>query len=222
MENPEHNDLNPLIIDGPPWEKKHEIGFFLAFIETIKAFLFKPGHAFSLMRRSNGIGDALVYTVALQVFAFLWTFAFTDASPEMFLPQSPELQEMLELPDNISQIMVLIFPISVILLQFVIAFSVHLALKWRELQTYEFSLVFRIFAYAFGSAAVLGLVPVIGGMLTFMMTVYLCYLGLRTIYAIEPSSFVITALLALFIAIGVYVAAVLGLTLLLLLLSLIF
>ena len=37
MEQQEQPDLPPPIIDGPPWEKKHELGFFLAFVETIKA-----------------------------------------------------------------------------------------------------------------------------------------------------------------------------------------
>ena len=173
MEQPEKPELSPLIIDGPPWEKKHEIGFFVAFVETIKAFLLRPANTFSVMRRKAGIGDALVYTVAIQVFTFLWMFAITDSSPEMLLPQSPELREMLDLPDNISQIMILLYPLSVILLQFVSAFSVHMALKWRNLQSYDFPLVFRIFAYASGTAAMLMLVPAIGGLLSLMTTIYL-------------------------------------------------
>ena len=78
MEQPEQPESLPFIIDGPPWEKKHELGFFVAFIETIKAFLIRPAATFSVMRRQAGIGDALVYTVAIQVFTFLWTFAITE------------------------------------------------------------------------------------------------------------------------------------------------
>lgn len=220
MEEPEQPQLSPLIIDGPPWEKKHEIGFFVAFVETLKAFLFKPAETFSVMRRVSGFGDALVYTLAIQVFTFIWTFAIGDADPEMLLPQDPEIRDMLQLPDNISQIMVLIYPFSVILLQFVSAYSVHTALKWRDLQTYDFSLIFRIFAYSTGTAGVLTLVPVLGGVLSLVMTIYLSYVGLKTIYGLDANSFTITALLAVVITFGLYIVLIVGVTIALLFFSL--
>jgi len=221
MEQPEKPDFLPLIIDGPPWEKKHELGFFVAFIETIKAFLLRPATAFSVMRRRAGIGDALVYAVAIQVFTFLWTFAITQPDPDMFLPQSPELRELLDLPDNFSQIMVLAYPFTIILLQFLSAFAMHLSLKWRGLQSYDFSLVFRIFAYASGTASLLILIPIVGGIFSMGMTVYLGYMGLRTIYALDTGSFVITAIMALFITLGLYIVSVLGFMILALIFSII-
>lgn len=220
MEEPEQPQLSPLIIDGPPWEKKHEIGFFLAFIETIKAFLFRPANTFSVMRRAAGIGDALVYTVGIQVFTFLWMFVVTDLSPESLLPQNPEIRDMLQLPDNFSQIMVLIYPLSVILLQFISAFAVHLAMKWRDLQTYDFSLIFRIFAYASGTASILLLIPAIGGLLSLVMTIYLAYVGLRTIYALQFGPFTFIAILGLLITLGLYILVVLSVTILLIFFSL--
>ena len=221
-QKPEQPEILPFIIDGPPWEKKHELGFFVAFIETIKAFLLRPAATFSVMRRNAGISDALVYTVAIQVFTFLWTFTITEPNPEMFLPQNPELRELLDLPENFSQIMVLAYPISVILLQFISAFGVHLSLKWRGLQTYDFTLIFRMFAYASGTASLLILLPIIGGMLSLGMTIYLGYTGLRTIYALDVGSFLITAIMAFFLTLGLYLVSVLGITIAVLILSLIF
>jgi len=221
MEQPEKPELLPFIIDGPPWEKKHELGFFVAFIETIKAFLLRPAATFSVMRRQAGIGDALVFTVAIQVFTFLWTFAITEPNPDMFLPQNPELRDMLDLPENFSQIMVLAYPISVILLQFVSAFAVHLALKWRGLQTYDFTLIFRMFAYASGTASLLLLIPILGGAFSLGMTIYLGYVGLRTIYALDAGSFMITAIMAIFLTLGLYILSVLGITIIVLILSVI-
>jgi len=222
MEQPEKPELLAFIIDGPPWEKKHELGFFVAFIETIKAFLLRPAATFSVMRRNAGISDALVYTVAIQVFTFLWTFALAEPNPEMFLPQSPELRELIDLPENFSQIMILAYPVSVILLQFISALGVHLLLKWRGLQTYDFTLIFRIFAYASGTASLLILLPIIGGMFSLGMTIYLAYMGLRTIYAMDVGSFTITAIMAFFVTIGLYLLSVLGITIILLFFSLFF
>ncbi|NQT63093.1 MAG: hypothetical protein HQ556_09075 [Candidatus Marinimicrobia bacterium] len=221
-EKPEKPEILPFIIDGPPWEKKHELGFFVAFIETIKAFLLRPAATFSVMRRNAGISDALVYTLAIQVFTFLWTFTLAEPDAEMFLPQNPELRDMLDLPENFSQIMVLAYPISVILLQFISAFGVHLSLKWRGLQTYDFTLIFRIFAYASGTASLLILLPIVGGMFSLGMTIYLGYVGLRTIYAMDAGSFMITAIMALFLTLGLYLLSVLGITIFILIVSIIF
>ncbi len=220
-EQPDPPEISPLIIDGPPWEKKHELGFFVAFVETVKAFLFRPANTFSVMRRTAGIGDALVYTVAIQVFTFLWMFAITDTDPASLLPQDPAFQDILQLPDNFSQIMVMIYPLSVMLLQFIGAFAVHLAMTWRGLQTYDFSLIFRIFAYASGTAAVLIMIPALGGILSLMATIYLGYLGLRTIYGLDVGTFTITALLAALITLGLYIGVVLGLSIVVILLSLV-
>ncbi len=219
MEQPKHTPISPLIIDGPPWEKKHEIGFFVGFVETIKAFMIRPASTFSVMRRVAGVGDALVYTVAIQVFTFLWMFAVGDVDPGMLLPQDPEILDMLQLPENFSQIMILIYPVSVMLLQFISAYSVHLAMKWRDLQTYNFALIFRIFAYASGTASVLLLIPAIGGLLSLMMTIYIGYVGLRTIYGLQIGSIAIIAIMALFITLALYFVLVIGVTVVLIFLS---
>lgn len=221
MENPQQ-DLPELLIDGPPWEKRHQIGFFLGFIETIKAFLIHPAQAFSVMRRVAGIADALTYTVALQVFAFLWSFALGGADPAMLLPQDPELVQMLDLPENFASLMVVIYPISVILLEFISAFAFHLALKWRKLQLYNFQLIFRIFAYASGTAALLMLIPGIGGLLSILVTIYITYVGLRTIYGMDVSSFILTALLAIITAIALYLGVAIAITIAILFLALLF
>ncbi|MCF7823992.1 MAG: hypothetical protein K9N35_07430 [Candidatus Marinimicrobia bacterium] len=217
MQEPEQHALPLFIIDGPPWEKKHDIGFFVAFVETIKAFLLRPAKTFSVIRRVAGISDALVYTVGIQVFTFLWTFAMSGADPGMLLPQNPAILEMLELPENFSQIMVLIYPFSIILLQFIAAYALHIALRWRGLQLYDFNLIFRILAYSGGTAALLLIIPIIGGMTSIMMTIYLAYVGLRTIYGIEFGSFLLTALLALLIAIGLYLLSAVSITIIVLL-----
>lgn len=221
MEEPEQPQLSPLIIDGPPWEKKHELGFFVAFIETIKAFLFSPAKTFSVIRRNAGIGDALVYTVAIQVFTFLWTFALNGADPGMLLPQNPELIDMLDLPENFSRIMILIYPLSVILLQFIAAYAFHISMRWRNIQIYDFPLIFRIFAYSSGTAALLLILPLIGGLASVILTIYLAYVGLRTIYGVDGGSFAITALMGIIIAFGLYVLVAIGISIALVFFSLI-
>ena len=221
MEQPEQPELSPLTIDGPPWEKKHELGFFVAFIETIKGFLLRPANTFSVMRRKAGIADALVYTVAIQVFTFLWMFAITDTTPEMLLPQSPEFQDLFQVPENFGQKLVMLYPLTIILLQFLVAYAFHLALSWRNLQNYDFSLIFRMVAYTSGTAAVLSLIPIAGGLLSILMTIYIGYIGFRTIYALDPGSFTITTIMAIFVTLGLYIMVAVALTVTILILSLI-
>jgi hypothetical protein len=218
MDQPQKPKISPLLIGGPPWEKKHDLGFFVAFVETIKGFLMHPGETFSVMRRQAGLGDALIYTVALQVFAFLWVLAVNGNDLSRLLPQDPEFQSLLQLPENFSQTLVVLYPLMVILMQFVSASALHLALKWRNLQSYDFNLIFRMLAYSSGSAALLTIIPVLGSLLTSIMMVYLVYTGIQTIYGIRNGSFILTALLAFVIAIGIYFLLIIPLTILLLLL----
>lgn len=207
MEPKKSPEIPPLIIDGPPWEKKHELGFFLGFLETIKAFLFRPAQTFSVMRRSAGIGDALTYTVALQVFTFIWSFSLAGADPEMLLPKDPEIISLLNLPDNFFRNLVFLFPVSVILIQFISAYAFHVAMKWRQLQVYDFKLIFRIFAYASGTASVLLLIPIVGGLVSMALTIYIAYNGLKIIYGMDVASITISSLLALLLSIGLYLVS---------------
>jgi hypothetical protein len=54
------------------------------------------------------------------------------------------------------------------------------------------------------------------------MTIYLGYMGLRTIYAMDVGSFMITAFMALFLTIGLYLLSALGMTIFILIVSTIF
>jgi len=78
-----------------------------------------------------------------------------------------------------------------------------------------------MFAYASGTASLLLLIPLVGGMFSLGMTIYLGYVGLRTIYAMDAGSFAITAIMALFLTLGLYILSVLGITIILLILSII-
>ena len=180
------------------------MGFFVAMVETIKGVFLKPGELFALMRREHGVGDALLFTVSLQVFTFLWVFAVGGADPGAVLP--PDFRETYDLPANFNQIMVILYPVSIILMLFLVSFSLHQALKLRNLQRYSYSLIFRMMAYAGGSASMLLIIPVIGGLLSMAMNFYVVFRGIQTLYGTTPGGFVLLVLISLLVLVGLYVA----------------
>src|SRR5687768_7597004 len=48
---------------GLPWEHRHELGFFKAFLDTASMLLMKPGEAFVMMKREGGLIDPLLFAM---------------------------------------------------------------------------------------------------------------------------------------------------------------
>src|SRR5205085_1623185 len=48
---------------GLPWDERHTRGLFNAFGETLTMVLFRPGEAFSAMKREGGFGEPLIYAL---------------------------------------------------------------------------------------------------------------------------------------------------------------
>src|SRR5215470_8141323 len=46
---------------GLPWERRNEIGFIAAFVETVGIVLTRPTEAFTVMRTEGGVGDPLLF-----------------------------------------------------------------------------------------------------------------------------------------------------------------
>lgn len=198
-----------LVSDGPPWELKFEIGFFTAFVETIKALILRPGDLFRGMNRERGIADALVFTLAIQVFTTAWSYALSSVLGEPVPIVPPQLKELVDPSINIDRIAVFLFPVSLVLFHFLKAFALRTALGFRGLENYSYSFVFRFLCYASGGAAVLMLLPFFGGLASFLFSFYLAYVALRELYGLNLLGFIGAALLATLIGAGIMLGLVL-------------
>ncbi len=196
MENPEGNEFPKSLLNGPPWEKREELGIFAALAETIRYGVMRPAQLFSIMRRETEFGSALLFVVGLQVFATVWRYALADVTgnPMPLIP--PEIMDALGADFEIPRRMILLYPIWLILYHLVKGLSFHFALRLQGENRYPFSLMFRTLAYGAGTASVFMLVPVVGEIISMVLSLYLTYLGLRVVYGLQGGKFVGAALLA--------------------------
>jgi len=185
------------------------LGFFTAFVETIKFLLIRPAQVFSVMNRTRGIGGALVFAVAIQVFTTVWRYAMADAMGDPIPIIPSQLKEMLGTEIDIERLAILLFPLWLILFHFIKAYALRLALNMRGLTDYSYQLIFRFLCYGAGTASILLLLPVVGGAASLFMSFYLAYVALRTFYSMNVGSFLATILISFMIAMGLLIGLML-------------
>jgi len=214
MEQQNLPDIPETLINGPPWERRDELGFFLAFVETIRYLLWRPGQLFSVMHRGTGLGGALVFAVALQVFTTVWRFAIADAMGDPIPILPPEILDLVDAPEDLTRWVIMLFPLWLIAFHFLKAGAFHLALRLRGVEDRRFALMFRVLAYGAGGASILLLLPMVGGLLSLVYSVYLLYLGIRTVYGLAGGQFLGLAVIASLLLLGFFIAILIGLSLL--------
>ncbi|HET7513092.1 MAG TPA: DUF4339 domain-containing protein, partial [Chthoniobacterales bacterium] len=77
---PPADALVTAVQDGLPWERRDQLGFFPAFVETLKLVLLNPTVAFASMRKEGGLTDPLLYGLiggtAGFILSLLWNLLF--------------------------------------------------------------------------------------------------------------------------------------------------
>src|SRR6266404_3821811 len=59
--------------DGLPWERREELGFVNAFVQTVAIVLTRPAEAFTVMRTEGGLGDPLLFgAIGGSIGAIVW------------------------------------------------------------------------------------------------------------------------------------------------------
>ena len=71
-------------------------------------------------------------------------------------------------------------------------------------------------AYSLGTASLLSLLPVFGGLLNMGFSASLMYTGLRVLYGMDVGEFVLTGILATVLTLFLYFAFAIGVTIILL------
>ena len=196
MNTDQPNFHESLIIDGPPWEKRETAGFFLTLVLTIRMFIQRPAEVFALMRRRGQIAGPLQYSVFMQIISFVLSLLITGLFTGRIQVLPPEMLDMLGEGYNWNQIILISMPLAVIIQQFASAFFMHLALGMLGHGLYPYSTVFRIIAYANGTASVWMLLPGVGGLIYMAFGVYLLVNGFRTIYGLTTGRFIGVFILA--------------------------
>ena len=202
---------------GNPWERRDELGFANGLVEAVKAFIKAPAETFAQTHESGDFGSPLLFAVIIStvtaVIGQIWSLLF-GASILSMLPLPPELQEgygWMVASGGIGMVATLIMvPIFTVIGMVIWSAILHLMLLLvggleNSSAGYEGSL--RAASYA-QVASLAQIVPLIGGMITLVWTLFLLVNGITRLHGTSDGKAIAAVLLPVVLCCGCIVAAV--------------
>lgn len=178
---------------GTPWERRHEIGFATALIETTQRVLTGPGAFFRAMPVTGGIGSPLLYALIIGyaglVVSAVYDFVLESVMGSTFSRLGGGGSEAMAglLPyfqGGIGFGMRLIFgPVFLTITLFVLSGIVHLALMGLGGASRGFEATFRVACYS-EAAALLNIIPACGGVIAPIVMIVLMIIGVAEAHGI--------------------------------------
>src|SRR4029453_17110562 len=137
--------------------------------------LTRPPEAFSVMKREGGLGEPLIYALiggsVGGIVAFLFSLGFQSIG--LFADRNNSLAAMTGMGIG-SVAMIILFPLFIVIGLFIGRGVVHLCLMIVGGANQSFETTFRVVAFTHGSTGPLQIVPLCGGVISFVWTI-VCY-----------------------------------------------
>lgn len=191
-----------------PWERRSEIGFFQALLDTARMVITSPGEFFSRMSRSGGFGEPLIYAlivgVAGVVVSQIWglvvnSLAFTPLSMLGGMGQEAgEAMGGMAMGFAGFIISIVLSPIGVAVGVFFWAGIYHLMLIILGGANEEFETTFRVVSFSMTSN-IAQVIPVLGGLISGIWGLVLIVIGLREAQDIDNTKAILVVLLPMII-----------------------
>lgn len=170
--------------DGLPWERRAELGFLNAFVETIKLFATNPGDAWRRTKEKGDYAEPLIFAILVSwigvAVSSLWGSFFGQAWTS-FLP--PELKEKLGSAMAANAGMVLIqvglAPVFVLIGLFLGAAIYHLSFMIvgaTKDSTSGFEGTFRVVSYS-SVSQLANVIPFVGWLVALVWSPILMVMG---------------------------------------------
>lgn len=176
---------------GPPWERRQQIGFASALVETTQQVLTSPSDFFRSMPVTGGIGGPLLYGVIVGyvgvVASALYAFILQSAIGSSWsFGRNSELDRIMPMLSSGMGLVgqVLFGPIFVAVWIFVVSAVVHVCLLLLGGATNGFEGAFRVIAYS-AAAMVIRIVPVCGELVAIVYYVILAIIGVSAAHRIS-------------------------------------
>lgn len=185
---------------GLPWDRRHELGFIKAFIETLQMVLVRPTEAFTAMKREGGLGGPLLYAIIGGTFgtvvAFIYRFGLhlAEGSYNNYSNHFLGTGALLGL--------LICSPIIVVIVLFITSALIHVCLLIVGGARHSFETTFRVICFAAGSVNPLQIVPFCGGLIAGIWGLVLYCIGLARAHETEPGRAVLAVFLPLVICCG--------------------
>ena len=194
--------------NGPPWENRHEIGFFPAIFRTVRGVMLDPAATFSQMRREGGLGAPLGFDVLMStagtLIIFVYNLGYQAISASMGTQtQSPISQWAAS--STIMGIMVILSPIFTVFGAFIGAGLLHLILMLCQGARQPFETTFRTYAYCMGGVAPLCAIPFCGAYAALIWAIVSMCIGLAKTHETTSGRSVLSVLLSFFVCCAVVI-----------------
>ncbi len=188
---------------GLPWENRERIGFLPALTETVVMVLMRPEQAFRVMRREGGLTDPLLFVLIMGSLGGLASFVFSAAlhAAGFGAMNQSRWAAMFGL-GVMSFFMLLLVPVFVIIRSFVSAGIAHLCLMLLGGANRPFETTLRVICFSNGSANLLQLVPVCGGLFAGVWSLVLNCIGLARAHETDTWRAVLAVLLPMIVCCG--------------------
>lgn len=202
---------------GIPWETRRPGDFVAAIVETVKLVLLDPAAAFTRMRRSGGLGEPLLFVlitgsvgVLFGLFYQLALEALTgNAGGASGMPTLPGGLPATGLALGLAALAIIpLVPMGIVFGAFVGAGITHLCLLLVGGVRQPFEATFRVWCYAYGSTAVLQIVPFCGALIGGIWNLVAMIIGLSKAHEIPAGKAALAVLLPVVVCCGLGVAAV--------------
>ncbi|MBI5444709.1 MAG: YIP1 family protein [Deltaproteobacteria bacterium] len=170
--------------DGLPWERRTELGFFNAFLETIKLFITNPADAWQRTKEKGDYAEPLIFAILVSwigiAVSSVWSGLFGQAWTA-FLP--PEMKEKLgsAVATNAGMLLIQVglAPIFVLLGLFIGAGIYHVSFMVvgaTKDSTSGFEGTFRAVSYA-SVSQLANVIPFVGGLAALVWNLILLVMG---------------------------------------------
>ena len=193
---------------GLPWEHRDAIGFFNAFVQTVRMILTRPTEAFTLMRTEGGFGDPLLFgVIGGSVGAIVWILlsaTFHSLGWAAALSQQNSLQNLMGA--GVSGVMLvvrlIVTPIFIALGLFIWAALVHVFLMMAGGANKTFETSFRALGFAYGATALFAIIPCCGGLVALIWGLIADCIAISRSHETDTGRAVIAVLLPIVICCG--------------------
>lgn len=209
---PKSTSEAPAVPVEPAWERRKEIGIATAAAETVSSVLGKPKQIFAAMPLDGGLLGPLTYSVLMGSLtgwvALGYQYVTARLNPDALGEDFREL-----FGDSMGLFFIalaVLTPVGVLVASFVTSALFHLCLKVLASKMVSFESTFRVYCYAWGSAAVFQLLPICGGYLYPAMAIYLTVLGLRDVQRVPTGVALLAVLLPFGFCCGSFIALAVG------------
>jgi hypothetical protein len=183
-----------------PWEDMGRVGFFQAFLTTMREVLFSPTRFYRRMPTNRGLSNPLIFALILGVLGGVLGLAWQQA----FVPQLEQF------PGTVAPYLVgitIALPLIVLLTLFVGSVIVHLCLILVGGNRRGFEATFRVIAYSW-STQIFALVPLIGSFIIPIYSLVIEIIGLRESHGISTGRAGLAIFLPFIVVVAILVIGV--------------